>query len=382
MTRTRRNSATVSHIDRMLSIHARATIVVLAVLIVGVESARAQTTEALDSGDSVYRAACAACHGSDGRGAPQALVGFDLPLPDFTNCSFSSREPSADWFAIGHDGGPARAFDRRMPAFGRALTPTQIEMAVAHIKKFCGDASWPAGELNLPRALLTEKAFPEDEAVLSTAIASGTFVNEFLYEHRIGARTQYEVKVPVAVQEGDAGWRRGLGDVAAALKHVVHHSLERGRIVAAAAEVVLPTGKETDGLGRGFSVFEPFVAFGQMLPRDSFIQAQIGLEIPFAANHANEFFWRGAVGKSLVEGEFGRTWSPIVEVLGARELAVGEPVLWDIVPQMQVTLSKRQHIMFNAGVRVPVNQRESRRVQVLTYFLWDWFDGGLLDGWR
>jgi hypothetical protein len=88
------------------------------------------------------------------------------------------------------------------------------------------------------------------------------------------------------------------------------------------------------------------------------------------------------VGKSLVEGEFGRTWSPIVEVLGARELAVGEPVLWDIVPQMQVTLSKRQHIMFNAGVRVPVNQRESRRVQVLTYFLWDWFDGGLLDGWR
>jgi hypothetical protein len=353
----------------------------VALLVVGVRSAGAQTT-ALDSGDSVYHAACAACHGADGRGAPQLSVGFDLPLPDFTDCSFSSREPSADWFAIGHDGGPARAFDRRMPAFGRALTPAQIEMAVAHIKTFCVDASWPAGELNLPRALVTEKAFPEDEAVLSTTIASGTFVNEFLYERRIGARTQYEVKVPVAVQEGDAGWRRGLGDVAAALKHAFHHNLESGRILAAAAEIVLPTGKETEGLGGGITVFEPFAAFGQLLPGDGFFQAQTGFEIPFAPDHANEFFWRGAVGKSLVEGSFGRTWSPMVEVLGVKELAGGEPVLWDVVPQMQVTLSKRQHIMINVGVRVPVNERESRRTQLLTYFLWDWFDGGLLDGWR
>ena len=60
----------------------------------------------------------------------------------------------------------------------------------------------------------------------------------------------------------------------------------------------------------------------------------------------------------------------------------GEPVLWDVVPQMQVTLSKRQHIMINAGVRLPLNERNSRRTQVLAYFLWDWFDGGLFDGWR
>jgi hypothetical protein len=354
----------------------------LGVLLVGVELASAQATTALASGESVYRAACAACHALDGRGAPQLTVGFDVPLPDFTDCSFNSREPAADWFAISHDGGPTGAFDRRMPAFGQALTAPQLEMAVAHIKAFCDDPSWPAGELNLPRALVTEKAFPEDEAVLSTTVASGTFVNEFLYERRIGARTQYEVKVPVAVQEGDAGWRRGLGDVAAAIKHAFHHSLERGRIFAAAAEIVLPTGKENEGLGGGVTVFEPFAAFGQMLPADGFIQAQTGFEIPFAAGHANEFFWRGLARKSFAQGQFGRTWSPMVEVLGAKELAGGEPVLWDLVPQMQVTLSKRQHIMINVGVRVPVNERDSRRTQVLTYFLWDWFDGGLFDGWR
>ena len=354
----------------------------LVLLLVGAASASAQATTALDSGESVYRAACAACHGLDGRGTPQLTVGFDVPLPDFTDCSFSSREPAADWFAISHDGGPTRAFDRRMPAFAPALTAPQIEMAVAHVKRFCDDPSWPAGELNLPRALVTEKAFPEDEAVLSTTIASGTFVNEFLYERRIGARTQYEVKVPVAVEEGDAGWRRGLGDVAAAIKHAFHHSLERGRIFAGAAEIVLPTGKENEGLGGGATVFESFATFGQMLPADGFIQAQTGFEIPFAEDHANEFFWRGVVGKSFVQGQFGRTWSPMVEVLGAKELTGGEPVLWDAVPQMQVTLSKRQHIMINVGVRVPVNERDSRRTQVLTYFLWDWFDGGLFDGWR
>jgi hypothetical protein len=353
-----------------------------ALVLLGGAGASAQTTTTLDSGESVYRAACAACHGIDGRGAPQLMVGFDVPLPDFTDCSFNSREPASDWFAISHDGGPARAFDRRMPAFGQALTAAQIEMAVAHVKRFCDDPVWPAGELNLPRALVTEKAFPEDEAVLSTTIASGTFVNEFLYERRIGARTQYEVKVPVAVREGDAGWRRGLGDVAAAVKHVFHHSLESGRILAAAGELVLPTGKENEGLGGGSTVFEPFVAFGQMLPADSFIQAQSGFEFPFAQDRVNEFFWRGAIGKSFVQGRFGRSWSPMIEVLGAKELVEGEQALWDVVPQMQVTLSTRQHIMINVGVRVPVNERDSRRTQVLTYFLWDWFDGGLFDGWR
>jgi hypothetical protein len=353
---------------------------ILVLLLIG--PAIAQTTASLNSGESVYQSACAACHGPDGRGASQLSVGFDAPLPDFTDCSFNSREPSADWFAIGHDGGPVRAFDRRMPAFGQALTAAQIEMAVAYIKRFCDDPSWPPGELNLPRALVTEKAFPEDEAVLSTTIASGTFVNEFLYERRIGERTQYEVKVPVAVRESDTGWRRGLGDVAAALKHAFHHSLERGRIFAAGAEIIFPTGKENEGLGAGVTVFEPFAAFGQMLPADGFIQVQAGFEIPFAEEHANEFFWRGLLGKSVVQGQFGRTWSPMLEILGAKELTKGDSVLWDVVPQMQVTLSKRQHIMINVGVRVPLNERDSRRTQVLTYFLWDWFDGGLFDGWR
>jgi hypothetical protein len=37
--------------------------------------------------------------------------------------------------------------------------------------------------------------------------------------------------------------------------------------------------------------------------------------------------------------------------------------------------------MLNIGVRTPLNARSGRPTQLLVYFLWDWFDGGLRDGW-
>jgi hypothetical protein len=79
---------------------------------------------------------------------------------------------------------------------------------------------------------------------------------------------------------------------------------------------------------------------------------------------------------------FGRTWTPMVELLAAREIVSGEPVLWDLVPQMQISLNTRQHLLLNIGVRTPLNARSGRQTRVLVYLLWDWFDGGLFDGWR
>ena len=211
-----------------------------------------QADSASRSARQVYEASCAACHGLDGKGAAPSTVGFDTPLPDFTDCSFATREPDADWFAIAHDGGPVRAFHRRMPAFGEAISVEQIERSIEHIRGFCPEPAWPRGDLNLPRPLVTEKAFPEDEAVLTTIVGTGpagSVTNEFLYERRFGARNQLEVAVPVALAESGGGWNRGLGDVAVALKRVLFHSLDSGSIVSATGELVLPTGKETQGLG-------------------------------------------------------------------------------------------------------------------------------------
>ena len=338
------------------------------------------------SGEELFQAGCAACHGANGRGAVREQIGFDDPLPDFTACDFATPEPDSDWLAIVHQGGPVRAFSRRMPAFQDLLSDEDIERVVGYLRSFCRDAAWPRGDLNLPRALFTEKAFPENEAVLTISIERGdaAFVgNSFLYEHRIGPRSQYEISVPIDAQKSDATWTRGIGDVALAFKHVLYHDLERGSILSAGSEVALPTGSEDRGLGKGTAVIEPFVAYGQVLPSDGFLQLHIGVELPTDTKKASrEAFVRAALGKSYTQGAWGRSWSPIVELIAARELAGSEPTLWDAVPQMQVTLSRRQHITISGGVKLPLNRRSGREAQLVGYFLWDWFDGGLFDGWR
>ena len=53
-----------------------------------------------------------------------------------------------------------------------------------------------------------------------------------------------------------------------------------------------------------------------------------------------------------------------------------------LAPQMQVTLSKLQHVAIAGGVRIPLNAADERHAQVVTYFLWDWFDGSLFDFWK
>lgn len=336
------------------------------------------------TGADLYQWACAACHGPDGRGAPRSVVGFDTPLPDFSECSFTTSEPDVDWTAVIHLGGTARALDRRMPAFGEALSDDEIERIVDHLRGFCTDPAWPPADLNLPRPLVTEKAFPENEAFVTTAVIPDmdSIQTRFVYEHRLGARSQYEVVVPFNLQYVSGRWNRGLGDIALGFKHVVFDSLGRGAILSAGSEVTFPTGKEAEGLGRRLTVFEPFGTFGQILSHDAFLHLQAGFEFPLNVDTAdNEFYWRAAVGKTFTRGRWGRTWSPMVEVLGARELASDEPAQWALLPEIQVTLSRRQHVMVNGGVRFPLNAPAGRSPTVIMYLLWDWFDGGLFSGW-
>ena len=292
----------------------------------------------------MYQAACAACHGSDGRGQPVAVRGFDIDLPDFTDCGLTTPEADLDWLSVVHQGGPARAFDRMMPAFGDELTEAQIGLVIDHVRTFCAERGWPRGDLNLPRPFVTEKAFPENEAVLTTTIVPSrerSFGNQFLYEHRVGRRGQYEVFVPFDLRQSAAGsWQAGVGDIGAAYKHVLFDSLSRGSILSAGGEFTLPTGSESKGLGRGVAMFEAFGTVSQVLPRDGFLHAHTGIEVPAdAARAAKETFWRLAVGKSFMQKRWGRAWSPMVEILGARELEDGSEAEWDVLPQVQVSLS-------------------------------------------
>ena len=180
------------------------------------------------TGEQLYGTACAACHGSDGKGVAVTTLGFEIPLPDFTDCQFAPREPNEDWAAVIHNGGPARGFDRMMPAFGDALTTEEIDQVLDHVRGFCRDEDWPRGELNLPRPLVTGKAYPEDEAVLTLSIDAENaeaVSSKMVYERRIGPRNQVEVAVPFNFgKQADGSWRGGVGDIALSAKRAMFHS--------------------------------------------------------------------------------------------------------------------------------------------------------------
>jgi hypothetical protein len=360
----------------------RNALVAAAWLVVGPLTVAGQTRETSRTGRQIYETICITCHGPDGRGGVNPAVEQIIKTPDFSDCGFANREPDRGFLAVAHNGGPARGFSPLMAPWGGAFTEHELSLAVGHIRTLCTDQRWPRGELNLPRPLVTAKAFPEDEAVVSTAAQSGSTVTKVIYERRFGPLNQIEVILPIASEVGSDDQRAtGVGDIALEYKRTLAHSLARGNIVSATAEMVLPTGSEAKGLGGGTGVFEPFVTFGQMLPGNSFVQAQAGFGIPLESGHDNELFWRVAVGRTFEQSRFGRLWSPMLEVLAARPLVSGAAIEWDLVPGAQVTLNTRQHVRLAGGVRLPVTETDQRRKSVIVYLLWDWYEGGFFRGW-
>ena len=340
------------------------------------------------NGQRIYRAACASCHGSNGQGASKATAGFEQPstFPDFTRCDQTTPEVNSAYKAVITNGGPNRGFSQIMPAFGRALTSSEIDDLVAYLRSLCRGRGWPRGELNLPRALVTEKAYPESEVVLSTAInAQGVPGNEshVIHEQRFGTKNQIEVDVPLLFQDQNRVWYGGVGDATLGMKRVMFSNLNRGSILSLFGGLLIPSGSRQRGFGSGTTTFETFAAFDQLLRSDTFIQTQFGAELPFHTSIAPQsLFFNTAIGQSIAANHgLGRLWSPMFEFVATRDLVTGAKTDWDVVPQMQVTISRRQHVRGNLGLRIPVSDTTGRQKQLIFYLLWDWQDGKLTEGW-
>ena len=128
---------------------------------------------------------------------------------------------------------------------------------------------------------------------------------------------------------------------------------------------------------------ETHALFGQMLPDDFVLQGQVFAAFPFKKALTQEVGVNLNIQKTFAtDGGYGRAFTPALELLGRQEMASGAKTEWDLVPQMQVSLNVFQHVRLSVGVRLPVNQRQTRSKSVLTYLLWDWGDGGLFDLWR
>lgn len=339
-------------------------------------------------GRQIYHSACLACHGSDGRGAPKAVSAFTPPdsFPDFTRCDQTTAEVDAAYKAVITYGGPTLGFSQIMPSFGQALSSDQIDDVIAYLRQFCPSPHWPRAELNLPRAIVTEKAYPEDEEVISTAVnVQGMPGNEshIIHEQRFGVKNQIEVDVPVIAQDQNHDWNAGIGDITLAVKRVMFSSLRSGSILSLQGGFLLPTGSHAHGLGNGTTTFEPFASFDQLFRTDTFVQLQLGATLPFNTSKAPQtLFFNSAVGQSIGANHgLGRLWTPMCEFIANRDLLDTAKTDWDVVPQMQVTISKRQHIRGDIGLRIPATNTVGRQKQLMFYLLWDWQDGKLTEGW-
>jgi mono/diheme cytochrome c family protein len=380
-------------ISRKKELHGcRILAVVLAswVIFPAASSAQAVPDDAshLKTGQQIFQAACISCHGRDGKGAPQNVRGFKAPetFPDFTRCDQTTPEPNTAWQGVITYGGPYRGFSQIMPSFGEALTRQQIQEVVGYLRSFCTNPHWPRGELNLPRALITEKAFPESEEVISSSInaqGAGAVETHYIHEQRFGVKNQIEIDVPLTFDDQDHTWYGGLGDTTFGVKREIYSSLPRGSIFSVFGGVIAPTGRTKYGYGSGTTSFETFAAYDQLFRSNTFIQTQLGGEFPVDTQKAPQaMFWNTAVGQMFARDHgLGRLWSPMFEVIANRDFETGAKTNWDVVPQMQVTISRRQHVRGNLGVRVPVNNTAGRPVQIMFYLLWDWADGKLTGGW-
>jgi len=346
------------------------------------------STLKLDTGKEIYQAGCVSCHGPDGAGQPQHLAGFEPPatFPDFTDCPTSTVEPDVQWRAIVNHGGPARAFSQIMPSFKDLLTAEQIDKVIGYLRSLCTEPKWPQGDLNLPRPIVTEKAFPENETVVTTSFnAEGTAGVSVaaIYEHRLGSSAMWEVQIPYAFTNDSENWSAAFGDLALGYKQKVFHSLDTGSIVSVGGELIAPTGNPAIGTGGESTIFEVFGAYGQLFRGNSFLQLHTGIELPAHPDKiARAYYLRTAIGKSFATwGGLGRRWTPMVEFVGDRELVSGATANWDVIPEIQMPLSKRMHILASLGVKLPANNTEDRPKQIMFYLLWDWMDGPLTQGW-
>lgn len=222
-------------------------------------------------GEIVYKQGCIACHGAEGKGADPAATVFVRPdtFPDFTRCDQTTSEPDSAYKTVILHGGHGFGFSQIMPAFGDQLNDQQINDVIAYVRGFCRNVHhYPAGELNLPRALITEKAFPEDELVISTAADAGSpasWTTDIIHEQTFGGLQQIEIDVPIhyAVNPqmipNNSDWSAGFGDITVGVKRVLFSSLPAGSILSLQGGFLLPSGDSNRGFGAGTATFEPFL---------------------------------------------------------------------------------------------------------------------------
>ena len=322
----------------------------------------------------MWTAWCARCHAEDGSGNIAEPTVTVTPM-DFTDCKVTTPEPDADWERAIAKGGPGVGLSPQMPAFEDSLTPEQVTLFVSHIRGFCTETGWPPGNVNFPRPILTEKAFPENEVVLLPAIAhypedeapsitGGAF--KVVYERRFGKQSMFEVSVPLVSTNSLGPRTSGLGDMEVGVKHAAY--FDGSRIMSVGLELALPTGDRFKDHGSGALMIEPYISTGMMIG-NWYWQSQFKGEVSTdTVREGHHVVYNSYIGRDTSLAP--NTWTLGLELNGEdQEVA--------LTPQIRKGLTGTGALAASFGVMLPLNKREEQGMRWVGYLLWEY-----LEPWR
>ena len=138
------------------------------------------------------------------------------------------------------------------------------------------------------------------------------------------------------------------------------------------------------GLGNGYTVYEPFAMWGQIIGANGFLQMHAGFEIPSDQRRGRQRRLppHGArLHARAGSAAFGRAWSPMMEVLVGQARRAAPPSGTSCRRCRCRSASCSTCCSASASACRSTSAR-TRKPQVLTYLLWDWFDGGFFEFWK
>ena len=340
------------------------------------------TADNLVRGEVVYSTNCVGCHGSAGRPDPESplVKALGIVPANFSDKLFNSREPVSAWKTVVTHGGPALGFSEMMPAFEGAISESDIDAVLAYIKSgFGGADDYPDGDLNLYLPLRAKKAFPEDEWVwkqrYSTLDGDDSWKSILEYEFRIGKRAQGVLEI-TGESNGDTS---EFGHLEPGFKYVLKHDRQAGFILTGAAQFGVPLNSDAHW------EFLPYLAVGKIINDNFTFQGSGRVKLDLEDSDKSSGELAGVV--HWTHTTWPRNVFPALEVVAEIPFERGtgaarkDAVQLSLLPQARIGLNKRGNIALNVGVELPLNATERYDWRGYVYFIWDFADGSLLEGW-
>ena len=335
----------------------------------------------ISRGAELFATNCATCHGADGQPDPDSplVKGLGVMPANLSDALFNSREPESEWKLVVTYGGAKLGFSEIMPAFGEALSEQEIDAVLAYVKTLGGEHDYPDGSLNLFLPIRTKKAFPEDEWVWKQRYTGqegdDAWKNVLEYEFRIGERFQGVLEASHTVKGDDSSF----GHFEPGFKYVLDHDKAAGQIWTLGVQAGVPLASDEHW------EFLPYLAYGKVLSPQWTLQSsgRLKLDVEDSDHSSAEF----AAIVHWVHSDWPRNVFPALEMVAEvpferdNGLYREDAVQWSVLPQVRIGLSRLGHVAVNAGIELPLNERDRYDWRAHVYLIWDFADGGFFDNW-